>query len=168
MGIVSDLAGQVFGRLTVMAANGTVGRYVAWDCRCACGEMVRVSGQNLRDGSTKSCGCIRKARAPIAARSAGEANKTHGHCTGYRRTPSYITWRAMLKRCYDEKSESYQYYGARGITVCDRWRKFEDFLVDMGPRPAGTSIDRIDPNGNYEAPNCRWATCIEQRKNRRA
>ena len=93
----------------------------------------------------------------------------HGHCTAKRghRTPTYITWNGMIQRCTNPASSAYGSYGARGITVCGRWLKFDNFLADMGERPRGTSIDRIDVNGHYEPSNCRWATAAEQRANQR-
>lgn len=83
------------------------------------------------------------------------------------RSPTYNTWQSMLQRCYYSKNISYKYYGARGITVCERWRVFENFLADMGERPEGTTIDRDDVNGHYEPGNCRWASPTTQRHNRR-
>lgn len=93
-----------------------------------------------------------------------ELARTHGHS---QRTPTYTTWAGMKERCNNPNKDNYMYYGARGISVCERWNKFENFLEDMGERPPGLTLDRRDPNGNYEKDNCRWATSQEQGKNKR-
>ncbi len=91
----------------------------------------------------------------------------HGHKRGSGSTPTYQTWQAMWRRCTNPTNNRFKHYGARGITICDRWKSFEMFLADMGERPQGRTIDRKNHNGNYEPANCRWATAIEQRRNQR-
>lgn len=92
------------------------------------------------------------------------ARKTHGMFN----TPTHRSWSAMIQRCYNPNRDNYEHYGARGIRVCDRWRKFENFLEDMSVRPDGLTLERIDNSGNYEPDNCMWATHSQQMKNRRA
>jgi hypothetical protein len=89
----------------------------------------------------------------------------HGHATA--RTPTYLTWRSMIKRCRYPSTASYRYYGGRGITVCEAWLTFAGFLADMGERPEGKTLDRIDAAGHYEPANCRWATRTEQQAHRK-
>lgn len=162
MGAVIDLTGQVFGRLTVLhRAQGVKkkGR-AAWECRCECGNTKVVIGKDLRNGKTKSCGCLRGEQFRQQA--------THGHCTGAR-TREYKAWQAMKKRCLYPKAVNYADYGGRGIRVHEPWiNSFEQFLEDMGPAPTQEySIDRINPDGHYEPGNTRWASRLEQANNKR-
>lgn len=147
-----DLAGQSFDLMTAVVLERSVKGHAYWRCRCICGNEKVVRGSHLTSGNCLSCGCVRRSRN----------NRT---VTNPR---EYSTWRNMLGRCEDPKHVKYPLYGARGIKVCMAWHDFERFLADMGPRPAGTTIDRIDPDGHYQPGNCRWATTLQQRHNRRA
>ena len=152
--------GDRYGQLTVVeeaTRQCQAGRYRRqFHCRCVCGNSATVTLTHLRSGHTMSCGCFGRS---------GRNNRTHGR-TG---TQAYRAWADMLQRCHNPKRPAYQNYGARGITVCQRWRdSFAAFLADMGEPPTPThSIDRVDNDGNYETPNCRWATKTEQSRNSR-
>ena len=156
-----DISGQRFGKLTALRHVGYRPGGAIWECQCDCGGTTVVYSQNLRKGRTKSCGCN-------TAKAISESVATHGESRG-NWTPEYRAWRAMLDRCNQTGHSSYKYYGARGIKVCERWKaSFANFVTDLGRKPSPKhSLDRIDVNGNYEPTNCRWATAIEQRRNRR-
>jgi hypothetical protein len=158
MPILIDITDKKFGRLTARKIAFSR-HYVFWHCDCDCGKQSVVSGKSLRDGNTKSCGCLRY-----------EGSIRHGYARqGAARRPEFVAWQAMLKRCNNPKTRGYEYYGGRGITVCKRWLRFENFIADMGNRPGkGMSLDRINPDGHYKPSNCRWATATEQSRNRRA
>lgn len=159
---VSAMVGRRFGRLVVTGFADTVRRNFRWNVVCDCGGSAIVMGYSLTGGSTRSCGCLTKERT-------AEQNKTlrQRRTHGKRKTPEYNSWDAMHRRCNDKKNIAYANYGGRGIRVSDRWSSFEVFLSDMGSRPEGTSIDRINNDGNYEPGNCRWATRSQQAKNKR-
>lgn len=159
-----DRIGLRYGRLIVTArAENTQGPPVAarWHCRCDCGKTSVVRGRLLGNGDTQSCGCLMVERV-IAA------NTTHGMSPRGPRTPTYRSWRAMKNRCGNSNHADWPRYGGRGIDIDPRWvASFEAFLADMGERPDGLSIDRIDNERGYWPDNCRWATLIEQRNNQR-
>lgn len=153
--------GRRFGRLVVEAKAASVRGRAGWRCRCDCGQTLVVCGDDLRGGGTRSCGCLHHESVTHNG-----LLTRHGHARG-RRTPEYRSWRGMMQRCYDQHCRAYKWYGARGISVCARWHRFEAFLEDMGSRPDGLTLDRIDNDGNYEPGNCRWVTMKEQLRNRR-
>ncbi len=152
-----DLVGQKFDRWTVIerAGRSDKGRTL-WLCRCTCGTERKVDGMNLKQGGSKSCGCLRS--EPFAM--------THGFSRGEKRTRVYRAWRQMKARCDNPNMENYKYYGGKGITYDPRWAKFEAFLEDMGEPDANRSLDRIESDKNYCKENCRWSDSITQRRNR--
>lgn len=145
--------GSKFGAWTVIERIDTNTR----KCLCRCGTVRNIHPSNLTSGKTASCGCERGEK--IAAK-----RRTHGAAG----TRTYRIWGGMVNRCRNPKNRSFPRYGGVGITVCERWRSFPNFLADMGEAPAGMSIDRIDNAIGYEPANCRWADDLTQRLNRRS
>lgn len=126
---------------------------------CECGNKIIVSPSVVRLHQ-KTCGCDSRNRI-------GKASLIHGHAKRGKHSPEFKTWANMKKRCENASYEHFQHYGGRGITICERWQNFELFFEDMGERPQGASIDRIDPNGNYEPLNCVWESRAQQALNKR-
>lgn len=151
-----DLTGQRFGRLVVQRRLPDIRRGVpCWECVCDCGNKTKSRSDSFKKNKNASCGCYNN-ELSIARLT------THGRSF----TPEYQTWRSMLARCNSPSSAAYRKYGAVGISVCDRWKKFENFFSDMGERPSlRHSIDRIDGKKNYDPGNCRWATPRQQQTN---
>ena len=154
-----DLTGERFGRLVVIQrAPNKRPKRTRWQCRCDCGAYTTVDGSALRTANTRSCGCLHD---ELARQHGATLNLTHGHTSGGN-SRTYTSWSSMHERCRRHP----RYVGR--ITVCERWDSFEHFLADMGERPTGLTLDRIDNDGNYTPTNCRWATHSEQQRNRRA
>lgn len=151
--------GIKFGRLTTV--RPIMGAHVRWLCACLCGDEKTVRAEALRNGATKSCGCL--SREVVQARLT-----THGEAPAGNQSREYRTWASIKGRCFNENDTSFKNYGARGITVCDEWKNsFERFLSDMGRCPPRLTIGRIDNDGDYCMENCRWESVAQQAVNTR-
>jgi hypothetical protein len=163
-----DLTGQRFGRLLVLRPHPERVRYgkdkravaVLWCCVCVCGEERLVFGSNLRQGFSRSCGCLIRDTTT-------ERNTRHGHARRGNVTRAYTCWVSMLQRCRNPNTKGYCNYGERGITVCEYYCDFMNWYADMGDPPDGLSQDRINNDGNYEPGNLRWTTASLQARNQR-
>lgn len=165
-----DIIGFSNNRLTVIRVVGrNPARKIVVYCSCQCGQFTTLILSDLRNGHTKSCGCIHKetsTKKMKAIRHLGERNRLRH---GASKDPEYYIWRSMKARCNNPKQIHYRSYGGRGIKVCDAWEKsFDTFISDMGKRPTTKhQLDRIDNDGNYSKDNCKWSTPTEQQRNKR-
>ena len=157
-----DLIDKRFSRLLVVSKenNDRHGRS-RWLCQCDCGKMRIVRGVSLTSRRTKSCGCLSKEKTI-------ERQTKHGHGKNGAKSSCYESWLHMIQRCHNRNHQAYRLYGNRGIFVCDKWRKFENFLKDMGQPPTDKhQIDRIDNDKGYCPKNSRWSTPKQNSRNKR-
>lgn len=152
-----DYSGQRFGKLLAIRPVGKAkNRNILWECKCDCGNICVISQSNLINQGKQCSECSQKQRA--------KSSVTHGMS----KTPTYKTWCCMIARCENPNDSRYKDWGGRGIKVDQRWKSFENFLADMGVKPEGKSIDRINNDGDYTKGNCKWSSNKEQSYNRRS
>ena len=162
MGVTKDEVGNRYVRLLVVGRAGSQGGKAAWACLCDCGTTIAVTGDILRQGHQKSCGCYRKEATRLR-------QSYHGHSNSgglKRESRTYKSWQEMWRRCTVPSHISYKNYGGKGILVTEEWADFKVFLSDMGERPPNTSIDRKDGDLGYCKGNCKWSSRVEQSQNR--
>lgn len=150
-----DIVGKKIGRLKIIKRFKS-GKYIRYKCKCDCGKIKNILSGTITAGKVKSCGCYR-IEATI------KNHTTHKRSC----TKTYYVWNGMIQRCTNIKSKMYKYYGQRGIKVCARWLDFSNFLEDMGEKPSGLSIDRINNDKGYSRTNCRWISAKKQNENKR-
>lgn len=159
-----DRTGKRYGRLTVLKLSRKRKKSILyWSCLCSCGVEINVRSSNLQCGNTKSCGCL----AVENGRKQGLAGTIHGEGAHWKRTRTYRVWQGMLRRCLTLSATGYHNYGGRGIKVCKRWRKYTNFIEDMGHCPENKMLDRINNEKGYKFSNCKWSTRKEQNRNTR-
>ena len=144
-----DLTGQRFKKLLVISRGASyAGGGARWNCLCDCGKTKLIAAATLKNGESGSCGCGREKHRMTGSR-------------------EHDAWRNMRRRCLTKTHPEFPNYGGRGILICARWNDFASFYADMGPAPAGLSLERIDVNGHYCPENCKWGTTAEQTRNKR-
>jgi len=155
-----DLKGKRFNWLVVLERSKNKGIATYWKCQCDCGKIKDIASSSLIRGISGSCGCYFLE---------GHNGATHGHARNNKITSEYASWKSMKQRCLETRNISYKWYGARGITICDRWVKdFDDFMQDMGKKPSKKhSLERINNDEGYYPTNCKWVLPKEQSRNRR-